>query len=55
MESKVGKVSRFRLFLCLFVAIFKTLEQPRKVKNSAIMLKIGTIVDWINTCEIFFL
>jgi len=28
---------------------FKTLGQPRKVKNGAIMLKFVTIVDWMNT------
>jgi len=25
----------------------KTLEQPREVKNGPIMLKFGTIVDWM--------
>jgi len=32
--------------VCVFP---KTLEQPREVKNSLIMLKFNTLVDWMNT------
>jgi len=33
----------------------KTLGQPREVKNGPIMLKIGTLEDWINTWGFFFI
>jgi len=35
---------------CSFLLQFlvKTLRQPREVRNSAIMLKFGEIVDWMN-------
>jgi len=44
----VGTASRvgpFFVFVCLFVCLTITSRQPREVKNSAIMLKFGTIVD----------
>jgi len=35
--------------------ISKTLGQPRGVKNGPIMLKFGTIVDWMNTLGVLIL
>jgi len=43
------------LFVCLFVAILsENFGAVKEFKNSVIMLKFGTIIDWINTCYYYF-
>jgi len=32
----------------------KNMGHPREFKNCTITLKFGTLVDWMNTMEIFF-
>jgi len=41
----------FRAF-CVFLPL--TLVQPREVKNGPIMLKVGTLVDWMMNCGLLF-
>jgi len=45
--------SAFFVFVCLFVAILS--QNFEAVKNNAIVLKFGTIVDWMNIWGYFIL